>query len=146
MKKQTILKWALPALLASAMSFELIPGSVRCYAADQVAAPETVYNFFTLGMDSTGAACLPIAGMLTMVALLLSLVALFLKKRIYRLIGWLTLAGGAFCAVPYVAATAQELIQPNVVVLFLLCLCWGLAMYLDKQKAAVEEPPVGRRL
>ena len=37
MNKQKILKWSLPALVMSAMTFELLPGSVIYYAKDMSA-------------------------------------------------------------------------------------------------------------
>lgn len=148
MNKQRIMKWALPALLMSALFFELMPGSVQYYAKDVAVIPEGTWNFFAVPVEGTAASCLPIAGIATLVAVILAVVALcFKKNNLYRLTGWCAVAAGAFAAVPYMVATEEELMQPNVVVLLLLVVCWLLAMALDKKKDAPEKAePKGRRL
>lgn len=148
MKKQKIMKWALPALLMSAVTFELMPGSVKCYAKDLAAVPEYVgYNFFTLESESVAAACLPLAGMVTVVTMILALVcACFKKSSFYKSVSWCSLAASALAAAPYIAASETEFIQPNVIVILILIGCWLVAMSLDKNKDKAEEEYQGRRL
>lgn len=148
MEKQKIMKWALPALLMSAMTFELMPGSVKCYTNDAASATEAAaYNFFTVVSDSVGASCLPIAGVLTFVTMVLALIAACLKKRgLYKLICWCSLGTGALAAVPYVVATEETMLQPNVIIILILTGCWLLAMALEKSKDQQEKIQQGRRL
>ncbi len=148
MNKQKIMKWALPALLMSGFFFEIMPGSVTYYAKEAVTIPEAAWNFFTSPVQGMAASCLILAGVATIIAMVLALVALCFKKNdLYKLIGWCSLAAGAFAAVPYMVATEEELLQPNVVVLLILMACWLLAMALDKKKeASGEEKMTGRRL
>ena len=40
MNKQKIMKWALPGLLMSAVTFELMPGNVGCFVKDMISPPE----------------------------------------------------------------------------------------------------------
>lgn len=149
MKKQQIMKWALPALLMSVMTFELMPGSVKVFAKDLAATPEFVgYNFFTVESETMAASCLPIAGVVTFAALVLALVAACFKKAgLYKIICWGSLAAGALAAVPYVAASETEFIQPNVMVILLLTGCWLLTLALDKAKDKLTmQQYQGRRL
>ena len=81
MNKQRIMKWALPALLMSALFFELMPGSVQYYAKDVAVIPEGTWNFFAVPVEGTAASCLPIAGIATLVAVILAVVALCFKKN-----------------------------------------------------------------
>ena len=147
MKNQKFWKFSLPALLMSAFSFELIPGSVRYYRAGFVSAPEVAYNFFEQ-LEHPAAACLPIAGAVTFVAMILALVAAFSKKYpIFKMVSWASLAAAAFTAGPYMIQSKGSLLQPNVVVTILLTACWLIAMMLEKNKTAPqEEKPKGRRL
>ena len=149
MNKQKIMKWALPALLMSAMTFELMPGSVGFYTKDPVAAPEgTTYNFFTPPVQGTAGSCLILCGVVTFVAMVIAIAAACMKKKgLYRTIGWCSLGAGALAAVPYLTNTADVFVQPNVMVLLLLLACWLMAMSLDKKKDEQEgEKPKGRRL
>ncbi len=141
MNKQKIMKWALPALLMSAMTFELMAGSVRVFTKDLVNVPEsTGYNFFTVEAENLAASCLPIAGVVTFAAFVLALVsACIQKRRFYRATSWCSLAAGALTAVPYVSSTEDVFVQPNVIVLLILVGCWLLAGVLDKKKNVVEE-------
>lgn len=144
MNKQKIMKWVLPALLMSAMTFEIMPGSVGYYANGQVA--DRPFNFFTIEAESTAAYCLPVAGMVTMVALVLALVAACMKKNgLYAVVGWCCLAAGSLGAMPYVIRSENEFIQPNVIVILILVVCWLLALAMDKMKPREEENR-GRRL
>lgn len=148
MKKQKIMKWALPALLMSAMTFELMPGSVKVFTKELVTAPESAgYNFFTVEGETVVAACLPVAAMVTMVTMILALAcACFKKAGFFKTVAWCSLAAGALTAVPYMAGSEMEFIQPNVIVLLILIACWLLAMALDKNKGKAEEEYQGRRL
>ena len=148
MNKQKIMKWALPALLLSALTFELMPGSVAYHAKDVATVPEAAWNFFSLPVEGMAASCLMLAGAATIIAMVLALVALCFKKNdLNKLIGWCSLAAGALASVPYMVATEEELLQPNVVVLLILMACWLLAVALDKKKDAEEKAePKGRRL
>lgn len=148
MNKQKIMKWALPALLMSALTFEMMPGSVSYHAKGIVVIPEAAWSFFAPPTEGMAASCLILAGTATIIAMVLALVALcFKKKDLYKLTGWCSLAAGAFAAVPYMVATEEELLQPNVVVLLLLMASWLLAMALDKKKDTEEKAaPKGRRL
>ncbi len=148
MNKQKVMKWVLPALLMSALTFELMPGSVNYYAKGVATLPETAWNFFNLPTQDMAASCLILAGTVTLIAMVLALVALcFKKKDMYKLISWCSLAAGSLAAVPYIVATAEELLQPNVVVLLILVAAWLLALALDKGKDAVEKAePKNRRL
>lgn len=147
MKKTNWMKWALPALLMSAVTFEMLPGSVQYYAKDFVAAPEAAWNFFSPPVQSTAASCLSVAGVVTLVALVLALVSACFQKRLYQVTGWCALAAATLAAVPYMTATEEELLQPNVVVLLVLMASWLLALALDKKKDAQDQPESkGRRL
>lgn len=148
MKKQKIMKWALPALLMSAMTFELLPGSVKVFTKELVTSPESAgWNFFTVEAETVAASCLPVAGMVTMVTMILALVcACFKKASFYKTVAWCSLAAGALTAVPYIAASETEFIQPNVIVMLILIGCWLLAVSLDKNKDKAEEEYQGRRL
>lgn len=148
MKKQKIMKWALPALLMSAMTFELMPGSVQYFAKDLVATPESVgYNFFTVEAESVAASCLPIAGVVTFVVLVLALVAACFKKDgLYKGISWGSLAAAALAAAPYFTVSENEFVQPNVMTILILMACWILTMVIDKQKKSMTEEYEGRRL
>ena len=150
MNKQKITKLALPALLMSAMTFELMPGSVRYYGLKdgELISKEQLFNFFTVATETTSAACLPIAGLATFAAIVLALVALCFKKNdLYKATGWCSLASGALAAVPYMTQTAGVTLMPNVMVILILTVCWLLAMHLDKKKEAKEETKTtGRRL
>ena len=148
MKKYIILKWSLPALVMSAMTFELMPGSVNYYAKGVATLPETAWNFFQLPTEGMAASCLTLAGAVTFLAMVLALVALcFKKKNMYKLISWCSLGAGSLASVPYLTGTAEELLQPNVVILLLLLGAWLVAMALDKKKDAKDEKrPAGRHL
>lgn len=149
MNKIKVMKWALPALSMSAMTFELLPGSVGYFAKDLVSAPETaVYNFFTVKAESVAASCLPLAGIVTFVVLALALVAVcFRQAGLYKTVSWCCLAAAALAAAPYVVVSEDVFLQPNVVVILLLTGCWLLAMSLSKNSGqAQEEQKQGRRL
>ncbi len=149
MNKNKVMKWALPALAMSAMTFELLPGSVGYYAKDVVAAPEnTVFNFFTVKAETVAASCLPLAGLVTFVVLALALVAVCFKKPgLYGTIGWCSLGAAVLSAMPYIIQAETVFLQPNVVVILLLCGCWLLAQSLSKKcPADAEQPKQGRRL
>ena len=148
MNKDKIMKWALPALLLSCLTFELLPGSVSYYVNNALVLSDTPWNFFNLPNEGMASSCLVIAGMITVVTIFLSFVAVcFHKKNLYRTIGWCCLAGGAFSAGPYMVAAEGKLLQPNVMVMLLLLGCWLLAMHQDKHKDdEVKEQPKGRRL
>ena len=148
MKKQRIMKWALPALLMSGLVFELMPGSVGYYAKGVATIPEAAWSFFSPPVEGMAASCLMLAGVATIAAMVLALVALCFKKGdLYKLTAWCSLAAGSLTAIPYIVATEEELLQPNVVVLLILVTCWLLAMALDKKKDAPEKAESkGRRL
>lgn len=136
MNKQKILKFALPALLMSALMFESMPGSVRWYGPS---APEMLLNFFNIQTDLLAASCLPLAGYVTVVALVLALVVAFSKKHTpFKAVSWCSLAAAALSGAPYLAAQEGTLIQPNVIVTVLLTACWLIALYLDKNKNKEE--------
>ena len=149
MGNQKYWKFSLPALLMSAFAFELMPGSVRYYSADLVAIPEAAYNFFELQLEnSAAAACLPLAGAVTFVAMMMAMVAAFSKKYpIFKMVGWTSLIAAAFTAAPYMLMSDGSLLQPNVVVTILLTACWLIGMMLEKKKTdPQEEKPKGRHL
>ena len=140
MKTQKIKKFALPALLMSAMTFLLLPGSVvyRTNTSEDVVAA----NFFTPPVEGLAGSCLILAGMVTFLAMLLALVALcFKKNNLYKLTGWCSLGAAALASEPYMEATAESFLQPNVVIILLLTGAWLLAMHLNKQKDKEEETP-----
>lgn len=149
MNKNKVMKWALPALAMSAMTFELLPGSVRYYSKDVVAAPEnTGFNFFTVEAETVAASCLPLAGLVTFAVLVLALVAVCFKKtQLYKVVSWGSLAAAALSAMPYILQSEVAFVQPNVVVILLLCGCWLLAQSLTKKGAEdTNKPKQGRRL
>lgn len=131
MKYQKILKFALPALLMSALMFEVMPGSVRFYGA---AAQEMLLNFFNLS-NLPAAGYLILAGYATVVAVILALVAAFSKKHpIFKAVSWCTLIAAALTAAPYMMPQEEGFLQPNVIVTILLTACWLIALLLDKRK------------
>ena len=134
MGNQKYWKFSLPALLMSAFAFELMPGSVRYYSADLVAAPEAAYNFFELQLENS--------------AMMMAMVAAFSKKYpIFKMVGWTSLIAAAFTAAPYMLMSDGSLLQPNVVVTILLTACWLIGMMLEKKKTdPQEEKPKGRHL
>jgi len=143
--KKKLMKWALPALLMSALTFEIMPGSVACYGST---APEGTWNFFTFPIEGTAAACLVLAAAATFAAMVLALVAACFKKyKLHGFTGWCCLAAAALAAVPYTAGSEELFVQPNVVVLLILVVCWLLAMSADKKSASREEkgPALRRR-
>ena len=146
MNRQKIMKWALPALLLSAMTFEIMPGSVS-HSADLAAGEEILWNFFSMPTQGMATSCLMLAGVLTLATAVLALVATFLtKKNLYRLVGYCSLGSAALASVPYIVA-AEELLFPNVVILLILTCSWLLALFLDKHKEnEKEEKFTGRRL
>lgn len=148
MNKQKIMKWALPALLMSAMTFEIMPGSVQYYAKDPAKALEGAWTFFTPPVEGMAGSCLPLAGVVTFAAMVLALVAACFKKgNLYKTVGWCCLGGGALSAMPYIQPVADAVVQPNVAVMLILLVCWLLAMHMDKKKAEMEgEEITGRRL
>ena len=148
MKNQKFWKFSLPALLMSAFAFETMPGSVRYYAADLVQAPEVAFNFFNLQLEHSAAACLPLAGIVTLIAMGMAILAAFSKKYpIFKMISWTSLAAAALSAAPYVVQSENGFLHPNVVVTILLTACWLIGMMLDKKKDAQQEKkPEGRRL
>ena len=143
--KKKLMKWALPALLMSALTFEIMPGSVACYGST---APEGTWNFFTLPVEGTAAACLVLAAAATFVAMVLALVAVCFKKdKLYILTGWCSLGGATLASMPYMSGSAELFVQPNVVVLLILIVCWLLAMSEEKKSGSQEEsrPALRRR-
>lgn len=149
MNKQKVMKWGLPALLMSAMTFELMPGSVGYYTKELITTPEGKnWNFFAPPVEGTVGSCLILCGVVTFVAMVLAIVAACMKKKgLYRPVGWCSLGAGALAAAPYLVNTADAFVQPNVVVFILLLACWLMAMYLDKDKSEEENTkPLGRRL
>lgn len=147
MNKQKIMKWALPALLMSCLTFEIMPGSVNYYAKGAATIPEGAWSFFSLPIEGMAASCLMLAGVVTVIAMVLALAALCFKKdKLYKTISWCSLAASAFAAVPYMVATEEELLQPNVVVLLILVVSWLLAMALDKKNTQAEAKKPARRL
>ena len=148
MSKEKIIKWALPALLLSCLTFELLPGSVNYYVNNELVLSDAPWNFFNLPNEGMASSCLVIAGMLTIVTIFMAMVAVcFHKKGLYRIIGWCSLAGGAFAAGPYMVAAEGKLLQPNVMVMLLLLGCWLLARHQDKHKDdETTGQPKGKRL
>lgn len=135
MKYHKLLKFALPALLMSALMFELMPGSVRFYGTS---VPEKVLNFFNLA-DLPAGGYLVLAGYVTGLAVILALVAAFSRKHpIFKAVSWSSLAAAALAAAPYAMPQDAGLLQPNVVVLLLLTGCWLIALLLDKNKNTPE--------
>ena len=144
MNKRKMIKWALPALLMSALTFELMRHSV---ATDLLMIPENVCNFFSPPGEGMAASCLTLAGVATVIAMVLALVALCFKKDLYKLIGWCSLAAASLASVPYMVQTEEVFMRPNVVIIIILTVCWLLAMVLDKKKDAEEKAKSkGRRL
>ena len=144
MKKQKLMKWALPALLLSAMTFELLPGSVICY---ENTSAIRAFNFYTTEAPGMAASYLSAAGLVTAVAVVLAFAAMFSKTPLYRLTGWFSLAAAALAAMPYVQLSENAVVQPNVVILLLLMGAWLMAMLLQKKKDdKKEEQNIGRRL
>lgn len=140
MNKQKIMKWALPALLMSAMTFELLPGSVNYHAKEVVQIPEAAWNFLTPPTQGMTASCLTLAVVATFAGMVLALVAACRKKHnLYTVIGWCSLAAGALASAPYMMQSTEEFVQPNVIILLLLIVSWLLAMYLNKKKDAKQE-------
>ena len=147
MNKQKILKLALPALLLSAMTFEILPGSVAYYASGTVQTPEAAWNFFTVPVQGMLLTSLTMAAFVTFVSAVLALVALCFKKPVYKFIGWCSLGAGALTAVPYMTASAEEFVQPNVVILLILVASWLIAMHQNKnQNQAEQNATRGNRL
>lgn len=149
MKNQKFKKWALPALLMSAMTFELMPGSVAYYTKELVTIPEgKTWNFFTPPVDGTVGYCLMLCAAVTFVAMVMAIAAACMNKQgLYRTIAWCSLGAGALAAAPYMTNTADAFVQPNVVVFILLLTCWLIAMSLDKKQDQEENTkPQGRRL
>ena len=146
MKKYKILKWFLPALVMSAMTFELLPGSVIYYAKDLSAIE--AFNFFTASSEAMGAPYLSAAGLVTALALILAMAAsCFGKTSVYKWTSWSALAAGALASMPYIVQSEDGFLQPNVVILLLLLGAWLVAMALDKKKDAKDEKrPAGRHL
>lgn len=72
--------------------------------------------------------------------------ACFKKASFYKTVSWCSLAAGALTAIPYMAGSETEFIQPNVIIMLILIGCWLLALSLDKNKDKVEEQYQGRRL
>lgn len=134
MNKQKILKWALPALLMSAMTFEIMPGSVAYHASESVQTPEAAWNFFTVPVQGMLLTCLTVAAFATFISMILALIALCFKKPLYKISGWCSLGAGALTAVPYMTASAEEFVQPNVVILLVLMASWLIAMHLNKRQ------------
>ena len=129
---------ALPALLMSALTFEILPGSVAYYTKETIQTPETAWNFFTVPVEGMLLTCLTLAAFATFGAMILALVALCFKKPVYKLAGWGSLGAGALAAVPYMTASAEEFVQPNVVILLILMASWLIAMYLNKNQNQQE--------
>ena len=147
MNKTKIMKWALPALLMSALTFELMPGSVNYYAKGVVTIPEAAWNFFQLPTQGMAASCLTLAGAVTFLAMVLALVALCFKKNdLYKLISWCGLGAGSLASVPYLVGTAEELLQPNVVILLILVAAWLLALALSKKNEQKNDLPQSKHL
>ncbi len=133
MKNNTISKMALPALMMSALMFQLLPGSVRVLG--MVSIPEAAYNFFSLPMDHPAALCLPLAGMITVAAFILSMVATFSKNHpVFKATAWCALCAAALSAAPYIVQAEDIFLQPNVIVIILLTGCWLIAMNKNKKK------------
>ncbi len=140
MKKMNITKWLLPALLMSAMILTFMPGSVQYYTKDPAKMPEGSWNFFTPPVEGTATSCLVLAGMVTMITMVLAVVALCFKKhKLYKPVAWCSLVAGSLAAVPYMMASEEELVQPNVAVLLILLCTWLMALYLDKKKDVQEQ-------
>ena len=139
MNKQKILKFALPALLMSAMTFEILPGSVAYHSSGSVQLPEGAWNFFTVPIQGMLLTCLTMAAFATFVSVMLAVVALCFKKPLYKFTGWCSLGAGALTAVPYMTASAEEFVQPNVVILLVLMASWLIAMHLNKNQNQAEQ-------
>ena len=140
-------KIALPALIMSAFTFEILPGSVAYYTTETIQTPETAWNFFTVPAQGMVQSCLMLAAFVTFAAMILALVALCFKKPVYQFTGWCSLGAGALAAVPYMTASAEAFAQPNVVILLVLMACWLIAMYLyKKQDQAETSATVSNRL
>lgn len=147
MKNQKFWKFSLPALLMSAFAFETMPGSVQYYGAGLVQIPEIAYNFFSFQAEHPAAVCLPLAGCVTVLAMVFALVAAFSKKRpIFKLVRYTSLAAAALASAPLAVRTEGVFLQPNVIVTILLTACWLIGMILDKKDARTEENPKGHRL
>lgn len=149
MNKTKLWKLSLPALLASALVFETMPGSVRQFASDGATVPELAYNFFTLESQHRAAFCMPLAGTLTLIALMFALVVAFSRKHSpVKAVSWLSLAAAALTAVPYMLPTEGVTLQPNVIVTIVLSAVWLIAWNMDRKGETKEEekPQEGRRL
>ena len=137
MKKYKILKWSLPALVMSAMTFELLPGSVIYYAKDMSAIE--AFNFFTASAKAMGAPYLSAAGLVTALALILAMAAsCFGKTSVYKWTSWSALAAGALASMPYIVRSEDGSLQPNVVILLVLMASWLIAMHLNKRQNQAE--------
>ena len=145
MNKQKIMKWALPALMMSALMFESMPGSVR-YLEIQIPEQAMAYHFFNLQSQDVAANCLTLAGYVTIVGVILALIAAFSKKHpIFNAVAWCSLVAAALTAVPYMQP--EELLwQPNVIITIILTVCWLIAFLLDKKTKAPEGTDANPRL
>ena len=140
MNKQKMMKFALPALLMSALTFACLPGSVTYYGP---VVPDKMMNFFDVQVDHPAAGFLPMAGVVTVLGMVLALVAAFSKKhKPFNLISWCSLGAAALTAAPYMVTQEGAFLQPNVIVTLILSVCWLLAM-LQHKKDGKEETTAG---
>ena len=70
----------------------------------------------------------------------------FKKKNMYKLISWCSLGAGSLASVPYLTGTAEELLQPNVVILLILVAAWLLALALSKKNEQKNDLPQSKHL
>ncbi len=148
MNKTKLWKIAMPALLASALVFETMPGSVREYTAAESGITTVSANFFTVQSQHPAVMCLPLAGTLTMAVLILALVAAFSKKNgLLKAVYWISLAAATLTAVPYMMQSEGISLQPNVIVTTLLFAVWFIAWMLERKgRTGGEKAEEGRRL
>lgn len=149
LKKQKTYMKIIPAMLMSAFIFESMTGSVAVYHTDEAGKlVGTAYNFFVPVPEYSAAFCLPLAGLLTFVGMVLSIYALCAKKPgMMPAVCWLTLAAAALATLPFMIPSEALSVRPQVVIAILLMAVWGLCFALRHAEGKEQDaPPEVRRL
>ena len=143
MKKKYAWNIALILLLMASVAIAAMPNAVVYYYPDA----EPLYgSFFALNEDVTTGICLPVAGLLSGIALMLAVAAAVSKKE-----GWLKgaawMAFGAMFmgALPIVIRTEIQVL-PNVCHPIAAGAAYLLAKYMQKKKTPEESKSAGPRL
>ena len=142
MNKEITRRVVLAALLMSALVFMGMPGSVRFF--DTVAQTAASYSYFEINVEAASTAIvLPLAGFVVLVAVILAVVNLFLRKDfLERTIMWTSMAAALLSVAPMLFRQEGVLLVTHVMPVILLLVVWQIGYITSRKKEKAEQSGV----